>query len=714
MIKPFEKVIELGDGRTITIETGKLAKQADGSVVVKMGNTYLLAAVTSAKDAKPDVDFMPLTVEYKEKYAAVGRFPGGFQKREARPSDYEILVSRLIDRALRPLFPEDYHADTFVTVNLISGDEEVAPDALAGLAASAALAVSDIPFHGPISEVRVGRINGEMKINPTVSEMANSDMDIIVAATMDNIMMVEGEMDEISEAELLEGMKVAHDAIKVQCQAQIDMMEALGKTEKREYCHEDNDEELREKVWKATYDKAYEVAKSANPNKHERIDAFGAICDEFIAKNYNEEEDEIPTGLIKKYYHDVEKEAVRKVVLEEKVRLDGRKTDEIRPIWSEIDYLPGPHGSAVFTRGETQSLTTVTLGTKMDEKLVDDVMNKSYDRFLLHYNFPPFSTGDARPARGISRREIGHGNLAYRALKGMMPEDYAYTVRIVSDILESNGSSSMATVCAGTLALMDAGVPVKKPVSGIAMGLITDTESGKFAVLSDILGDEDHLGDMDFKVTGTREGITATQMDIKVDGLSYEILEKALNQAKAGRMHILDKIAETITEPREDYKPHAPRIVSFDIPKDMIGSVIGPGGKIIQEIQAVTETVITIEEEGNIGKVAISASNKESIDAAVARVKGIVAVPEVGEVYKGKVKSIVPFGAFVEILPGKDGLLHISEIEWKRLEKVEDALKEGEEVEVKLIEVDQRSGKLKLSRKVLLPRPERKPKPKAE
>ncbi|MBS2097941.1 polyribonucleotide nucleotidyltransferase [Carboxylicivirga linearis] len=714
MIKPFEKVIELGDGRTITIETGKLAKQADGSVVVKMGNTYLLAAVTSAKEAKPDVDFMPLTVEYKEKYAAVGRFPGGFQKREARPSDYEILVSRLIDRALRPLFPEDYHADTFVTVNLISGDEEIAPDALAGLAASAALAVSDIPFHGPISEVRVGRINGEMKINPTVSEMANSDMDIIVAATMDNIMMVEGEMDEVSEAELLEGMKVAHDAIKVQCQAQIEMMEALGKTEKREYCHEDNDEELREKVWKATYDKAYEVAKSANPNKHERIDAFGAICDEFIAENYNEEEDEIPTGLIKKYYHDVEKEAVRKVVLEEKVRLDGRKTDEIRPIWSEIDYLPGPHGSAVFTRGETQSLTTVTLGTKMDEKLVDDVMNKSYDRFLLHYNFPPFSTGDARPARGISRREIGHGNLAYRALKGMMPEDYAYTVRIVSDILESNGSSSMATVCAGTLALMDAGVPVKKPVSGIAMGLITDTESGKFAVLSDILGDEDHLGDMDFKVTGTREGITATQMDIKVDGLSYEILEKALNQAKAGRMHILDKIAETITEPREDYKPHAPRIVSFDIPKDMIGSVIGPGGKIIQEIQAVTETVITIEEEGNIGKVAISASNKESIDAAVARVKGIVAVPEVGEVYKGKVKSIVPFGAFVEILPGKDGLLHISEIEWKRLEKVEDALKEGEEVEVKLIEVDQRSGKLKLSRKVLLPRPERKPKPKAE
>ncbi|WP_430813483.1 polyribonucleotide nucleotidyltransferase [Carboxylicivirga sp. RSCT41] len=715
MIEPFEKVIELGDGRTITIETGKLAKQADGSVVVKMGNTYLLATVVSAKDAKPDVDFMPLTVEYKEKYAAVGRFPGGFQKREARPSDYEILVSRLIDRALRPLFPDDYHADTFVTVNLISADAEVLPDQLAGLAASACLAVSDIPFNGPISEVRVARVDGELLVNPTATQLAEADMDIIVAATMENIMMVEGEMSEVSETELLEAMKVAHDAIKVQCQAQIEMMEALGKTEKREYCHEENDEELEKKVWEATYDKAYAVAKSANPNKHERIDAFGAICEEFIAENYPEDsEEEAPEGLIKKYYHDVEKEAVRKVVLDEKVRLDGRKTDEIRHIWSEVDYLPGPHGSAVFTRGETQSLTTVTLGTKLDEKLIDDVMNKSYERFLLHYNFPPFSTGDARPARGISRREIGHGNLAFRALKRMLPEDYAYTVRIVSDILESNGSSSMATVCAGTLALMDAGVPVKKAVSGIAMGLITDKESGKFAVLSDILGDEDHLGDMDFKVTGTRDGITATQMDIKVDGLSYEVLEQALNQAKAGRLHILDKIEETITEPREDYKPHAPRIISFDIPKDMIGSVIGPGGKIIQEIQATTDTVITIEEEGDVGHVAISASNKDSIDAATAKVKAIVAVPEVGEVYRGKVKSIVPFGAFVEILPGKDGLLHISEIEWRRLEKVEDALKEGEEVEVKLIEVDQRSGKLKLSRKVLLPRPERKEKPKKD
>lgn len=713
MIKPFEKVIELGDGRTITIETGKLAKQADGSVVVKMGNTYLLATVVSAKDAKPDVDFMPLTVEYKEKYAAVGRFPGGFQKREARPSDYEILVSRLIDRALRPLFPDDYHADTFVTVNLISADEEVLPDQLAGLAASACLAVSDIPFNGPISEVRVARVDGQLLVNPTVTQLQTADMDIIVAATLENIMMVEGEMSEVSEAELLEAMKVAHEAIKVQCQAQIEMMEELGKTVKREYCHEENDEDLRKKVWEATYDKAYAVAKSANANKHERIDAFAVIIDEFITENYPEgSEVDVPETLIKKYYHDVEKEAVRKVVLDEKFRLDGRKTDEIRPIWSEVNYLPGPHGSAVFTRGETQSLTTVTLGTKLDEKLIDDVMNKSYERFLLHYNFPPFSTGDARPARGISRREIGHGNLAFRALKRMLPDNYEYTVRIVSDILESNGSSSMATVCAGTLALMDAGVPIKKPVSGIAMGLISDKQTGDFAVLSDILGDEDHLGDMDFKVTGTRDGITATQMDIKIDGLSYEVLEKALNQAKAGRMHILDKIAETITEPREDYKPHAPRIVNFNIPKDMIGAVIGPGGKIIQEIQSTTETVITIEEEGNVGKVAISASNKTSIDAAVAKVKAIVAVPEVGEVYRGKVKSIVPFGAFVEILPGKDGLLHISEIEWRRLEKVEDALKEGDEVEVKLIEVDQRSGKLKLSRKVLLPKPERKEKPK--
>ncbi|MBI9060388.1 MAG: polyribonucleotide nucleotidyltransferase [Marinilabiliaceae bacterium] len=713
MIKPFEKIIDLGDGRSITIETGKLAKQADGSVVVKMGGTYLLAAVVSAKDAKPDVDFMPLSVDYKEKFASVGRFPGGFQKREARPSDYEILVCRLVDRALRPLFPEDYHADTFVNISLISADKEILPDALAGLAASAALVLSDIPFNGPISEVRVARIDGKLIVNPTASQLETADMDIIVAATLENIMMVEGEMEEVSEAELLEAMKVAHDAIKVQCQAQIEMMEALGKTVKREYCHEENDDELREHVMKATYDKVYKVAASANPNKHERIDGFEAVRTEYIQENYPQDVEEpatIPLTLIKKYYHDVEKEAVRRVVLDEAVRLDGRKTDEIRPIWSEVDYLPGPHGSAVFTRGETQSLTTVTLGTKMDEKIVDDVMRKGYDRFLLHYNFPPFSTGDARMSRGVGRREIGHGNLALRALKGMMPKEFPYVVRIVSDILESNGSSSMATVCAGTLALMDAGVPLKKPVSGIAMGLITDEKSDKFAVLSDILGDEDHLGDMDFKVTGTEDGITAVQMDIKVDGLSYEVLDKALNQAREGRLHILGKIIETMPAPREDYKPHAPRIVSIKIPKDMIGAVIGPGGKIIQEIQATTGAIIVIEEEGNFGKVDISADNKEAIDNALARVNAITAVPEVGTVYTGKVKSIVPFGAFVEILPGKDGLLHISEIEWKRLEKVEDALKEGQEVEVKLIEVDQRSGKLKLSRKVLLPRPERKPK----
>ncbi|NPA35529.1 MAG: polyribonucleotide nucleotidyltransferase [Chlorobi bacterium] len=707
MIKPIEKVIDLGDGRTITIETGKLAKQADGSVVVKMGNTYLLATVVSAKEAKEDVDFMPLSVEYKEKFAAAGRFPGGFLKREARPSDNEILVSRLVDRALRPLFPEDYHAETFVTINLVSADTEIMPDALAGLAASAALAVSDIPFHGPISEVRVGRINGEFKVNPTVSEMENADLDIIVGATFDNILMVEGEMDEVSEAELLEAMKIAHDAIKVQCKAQMELAEMVGSTEKREYNHEENDEELRKKIWDATYDKVYEIAKAGNPDKHARKAAFDAVRDEFIEANYGEE-DEIPTNLIHKYYHDVEKEAVRRVILDEAIRLDGRKTNEIRPIWCEVGYLPGPHGSSIFTRGETQSLTTVTLGTKLDEKIVDEVMIQGSDRFLLHYNFPPFSTGDARPARGVSRREVGHGNLAHRALKGMIPDEFPYVVRVVSDILESNGSSSMATVCAGTLALMDAGVQIKKPVSGIAMGLITDPKTGQYAVLSDILGDEDHLGDMDFKVTGTKDGITATQMDIKVDGLSYEILEKALNQAKEGRMHILGKMLETLSEPRNDYKAHAPRIISIKIPKDMIGSVIGPGGKIIQEIQATTDTTITIEEEGNYGKVSISASNLDAITAAENKVKAIVAVPEVGEVYKGKVKSIVPFGAFIEILPGKDGLLHISEIEWRRLEKVEDVLKEGEEIEVKLIDIDQRTGKLKLSRKVLLPRPERK------
>ncbi|MDK2842827.1 MAG: polyribonucleotide nucleotidyltransferase [Anaerophaga sp.] len=708
MIKPIEKSIDLGDGRSIVIETGKLAKQADGSVVVRMGNTYLLATVVSAKEAKPDVDFMPLSVDYREKFSAAGRFPGGFQKREARPSDYEILVSRLVDRALRPLFPEDYHADTFVSVSLISADSESTPDALAGLAASAALAVSDIPFGGPISEVRVARIKGELKINPPASELKEADLDLIVAASKENIMMVEGEMDEVSEAELLEAMKFAHEAIKVQCDAQIELAEMVGATEKREYSHEENDEELRQKVWNDTYDKAREIARAANPNKQERTEAFDKIVEEFIENNYNTEEDEIPEALIKRYFHDVQKEAVRRVMLDENVRLDGRAMDEIRPIWCEVDCLPGPHGSAIFTRGETQSLTTVTLGSKLDEKIVDDVLVKGVDRFLLHYNFPPFSTNDPKPYRGVGRREIGHGNLAHRALKRMMPEELPYVVRVVSDILESNGSSSMATVCAGTMALMDAGIQFKKPVSGIAMGLITDKDSDKYVVLSDILGDEDHLGDMDFKVTGTRDGITATQMDIKVDGLSYEVLEKALEQARRGRLHILDKITETISEPRADYKPHAPRIVSIKIPKEMIGAVIGPGGKIIQEIQAETDTSIVIDEDENYGIVDISSSDKEGIDKALARIQSIVAVPEIGKIYSGKVKSIVPFGAFVEILPGKDGLLHISEIEWRRIDKVEDVLKEGQMVDVKLIDIDERSGKLKLSRKVLLPKPERK------
>lgn len=708
MIKPFEKTIDLGDGRSITIETGKLAKQADGSVVVRMGNTYLLATVVSATEAKPGTDFMPLSVEYKEKFSAAGRFPGGFQKREARASDYEILVSRLVDRTLRPLFPEDFHAETFVTITLISGDKESTPDALAGLAASAAIAVSDIPFNGPISEVRVARIDGKLIVNPSVSQLKTADLDIIVGASYDNIMMVEGEMKEVSEAELLEAMKVAHEAIKIQCKAQMELAEMVGKSKKREYCHEVNDEELREKVWKETYDKAYAVARKANPNKHERLDDFKKVCADFVTANYEgSEADQIPMDLIKKYYHDVEKEAVRRLMLDEGMRLDGRKMNEIRPIWSEVDCLPCPHGSAIFTRGETQSLTTVTLGTKLDEKIIDDVLNRSTDRFLLHYNFPPFSTNEAKPYRGVGRREVGHGNLALRALKGMLPEDNPYVVRIVSDILESNGSSSMATVCAGTLALMDAGIKIIRPVSGIAMGLISDPKTGKFVVLSDILGDEDHLGDMDFKVTGTKKGITATQMDIKVDGLSYEILETALAQAKEGREHILGKILETMSAPREDYKPHAPRIVTVRIPKEMIGAVIGPGGKIIQEIQASTGTVLTVTEEGNFGFVAISADNKEAIDKALDRVNAIVAVPEVGKIYTGKVKSIVPFGAFVEILPGKDGLLHISEIDWKRIEKAEDVLKEGEIIEVKLIEVDNRSGKLKLSRKVLLPKPER-------
>ena len=704
MYNATQKMIPLSGGREIIIETGKLAKQADGSVVVKQGNTMLLATVTAAKEAKDDCDFMPLSVEYKEKYAACGRFPGGFLKREARPSDYEILVSRLIDRALRPLFPSDFHAEVFVTVTLISADKDIMPDALAGLAASAALAVSDIPFGGPISEVRVSRINGEFVINPTFSQNANADLDIMVGATIDNILMVEGEMKEVSEAVMLDAIKFAHEEIKKHCAAQIELSKELGKDVKRTYCHEKNDEELRRQVIEATYDKDYEIAKSMT-SKHERTDKFDALEAEFEAR-FSEEELVEKAPLIKRYFHDdVLKKAMRNMILDEGIRLDGRKTTEIRPIWCEVDYLPAAHGSAIFTRGETQSLTTVTLGTKLDEKQIDDVLIQGTEQFVLHYNFPPFSTGEARPARGLSRREIGHGNLAWRALKPVVPvgEENPYAVRVVSDILESNGSSSMATVCAGTLALMDAGVKIKKPVSGIAMGLITDTATGKYAILSDILGDEDHLGDMDFKVTGTKDGITATQMDIKVDGLSYEVLAKALEQAKQGRLYILGKILETIPEPRPELKPHVPRLEQITIPQEFIGAVIGPGGKVIQEIQKTTGTTITITEKDEKGYVDIFGENKEALDAALARIKGIVAIPEVGEIYKGKIKSIVSFGAFVEILPGKDGLLHISEIDNRRFENMEETgLKEGDEIEVKLIGLDPKNGKLKLSRKVLL------------
>ena len=700
-----QKVIQLSGGREIVIETGKLAKQADGSVVVKQGNTMLLATVVAAKEPKPDCDFMPLSVEYKEKYAAAGRFPGGFLKREARPSDYEILVSRLIDRALRPLFPSDFHAEVFVQVNLISADKDIMPDALAGLAASAALAVSDVPFAGPISEVRVARINGELVINPTFTQNADADLDIMVGATYDNILMVEGEMKEVSEAEMLEAIKFAHAEIKKHCQAQMELSKELGKDVKRTYCHETNDEALREKVIAETYDKAYAIARERSA-KHERSDKFDALEEEFCAQ-FSEEELAEKRPLIKRYFHDdVLKKAMRNMILDEGIRLDGRSTTEIRPIWCEVGYLPCAHGSAIFTRGETQSLTTVTLGTKLDEKQIDDVLFKGSEQFVLHYNFPPFSTGEARPARGLSRREIGHGNLAWRALKPMVPvgEENPYAVRVVSDILESNGSSSMATVCAGTLALMDAGVKIKKPVSGIAMGLITDTKSGKYAVLSDILGDEDHLGDMDFKVTGTKDGITATQMDIKFDGLSYEVMANALEQAKQGRMHILGKILEAMPAPREDYKPFVPRIVQITIPQEFIGAVIGPGGKVIQEIQKTTGTTITITEKDSKGFVDIFGENKEALDAALDRIKGIVAIPEVGEIYTGKIRSIVAFGAFVEIMPGKDGLLHISEIGNKRYETMEETgLKEGDTIEVKLIGLDPKNGKLKLSRKVLLP-----------
>ncbi len=703
-MNPIKKTITLADGREITIETGKLAKQADGAVEVRMGGTMLLATVVSAKEAGEGVDFMPLTVEYKEKFSSAGRFPGGFLKREGRASDYEILTSRLVDRVLRPLFPDNYHADTFVNITMYSSDGVDMPDALAGLAASAAIAVSDIPFNGPISEVRVARIDGEFVIDPTFEQLEKADMELMVGATYDNIMMVEGEMNECSETDLLEALKTAHEAIKQMCKAQEELAQEVGSTVKREYCHEVNDEELRKDVHDKCYDKVYAIAKAGSADKHWRIDSFEAVCQEYIDSLPEEERDE-KTPLVKRYYHDVEKEAMRRCVLDEGIRLDGRKTTEIRPIWCEVDYLPGPHGSAVFTRGETQSLATVTLGTKLDEKILDDVLNQGRERFLLHYNFPPFSTGEAKPVRGVGRREIGHGNLAHRALKRMFPDDFPYVCRIVSDILESNGSSSMATVCAGTLSLLDAGVKMKRPVSGIAMGLISDGE--KYAILSDILGDEDHLGDMDFKVTGTRQGITATQMDIKCDGLSYEILEKALNQAREGRLHILDIIDQTIPAPREDYKPHVPRIVTMLIPKDLIGAVIGPGGKIIQGIQEESGATVSIDEIPEGGYIEVAAANKESIDKAMAMINAIVELPEEGKVYTGPVKSILEFGAFVEFMPHREGLLHISEISWNRIPDMEaSGIKEGDVVEVKLLEIDKKTGKYRLSMRALQPMPE--------
>ena len=706
MLNPVKKTITLPDGREITLETGKLAKQADGAVELRMGNTMLLATVVSAKEAGEGVDFMPLQVDYKEKFSAAGRFPGGFLKREGRASDYEVLTSRLVDRVLRPLFPDNYHADTFVQITMFSADGVDMPDALAGLAASAAIAVSDIPFNGPISEVRVARINGQFVIDPTYEQLEKADMELMVGATYDNIMMVEGEMNEVSESDLLEALKAAHAAIKEQCKAQLELAEMAGKTVKREYCHEVNDEELRKDVHDKCYDKAYAVARTGTADKHWRQDAFDAICDEYIESLPEEERDE-KTPLVKRYYHDVEREAMRRCVLDEGIRLDGRKTTDIRPIWCEVDYLPGPHGSAIFTRGETQSLSTVTLGTKLDEKILDDVLNQGRERFLLHYNFPPFSTGEAKAQRGVGRREIGHGNLAHRALKRMFPDDFPYVCRVVSDILESNGSSSMATVCAGTLALMDAGVKMKRPVSGIAMGLISDDSSDKYAILSDILGDEDHLGDMDFKVTGTRQGITATQMDIKCDGLSYEILERALNQAKQGRLHILDKIEETIPAPREDYKPNVPRIVTMLIPKELIGAVIGPGGKVIQGIQEESGATVSIDEIPEGGYIEVAAANKDSIDKALEMINRIVELLEEGKTYTGRVKTIQDFGAFVQFMPNRDGLLHISEISWDRLPDMEaSGLKEGDEVTVKLIEIDKKTGKYRLSMRALQPKPE--------
>ena len=708
----INKKIELSDGRIIEIETGKLAKQADGAVVVIMGGTMLLATVTAAKDSKDDVDFMPLQVDYKEKFYAAGRFPGGFMKREGKATDAEILTARLVDRALRPLFPEDFHAEVYVQVNLISAEKDIQPDALAGLAASAALAVSDIPFGGPISEVRVVRIDGQFKINPNFSEMENADMDLMVAATYDNIMMVEGEMKEVSETDMLEAIKFAHEEIKKHCKVQMELTEECGKTVKRTYCHEVNDEELKKAVEAFCYDKCYAVAKSGQ-DKHARSDAFDAIKEEFM-QTIPEEEREDKQMMVDRYYHAVEKAAMRNLILDEGQRLDGRKTNEVRPIWCEVGYLPCAHGSAIFTRGETQSLATVTLGTKMDMKELDEVLVQGTSQFVLHYNFPPFATGEAKAQRGVGRREIGHGNLAWRALKPVVPmaPENPYAIRVVSDILESNGSSSMASVCGGCLALMDAGVKISKPVAGVAMGLITDAEkpNDRYAILTDILGDEDHLGDMDFKVTGTKDGITATQMDIKVDGLSYEVLAKALEQARQGRMHIMGEMLKTISEPREDYKPFVPRIIQIRVPGEFIGAIIGKGGEVIQKIQRETGTVVTITEEQNNGVsegvVDIFGDNKEAMDKALAWINGICAVPEVGATYHGKVVSILEFGAFVEILPGKEGLLHISELDWKKTDKVEDVLSVGDEVDVKLLEIDAKTGKMRLSRRALLEKPE--------
>ena len=706
------KTGQLPDGRTFTIETGMVAKQADGAAVLRMGNTVLLATVCAAKDAVPGTDFMPLQVDYREQYSAAGRFPGGFTKREGKASDNEILTSRLVDRALRPLFPSNYHAEVYVQVMLLSADGVDQPDALAGFAASAAMACSDIPFEHTISEVRVARINGEFVINPTFQQMEEADMDLMVGATKDNIMMVEGEMKEVSEQDLIGALKAAAEAIKPMCELQDELSKELGKDVKREYCHEVNDEELREQIKSELYAPVYDVNKQAL-EKHARMDAFDKIIADFMEKydaahaDLSADELEEKHAEATRYYDDVMRDAMRRCILDEGKRLDGRKTTDIRPIWCEVSPLPMPHGSAIFQRGETMSLSTCTLGTRLDEKLVDDVLQRGYQRFLLHYNFPPFSTGEAKAQRGVGRREIGHGHLAWRGLKDMIPADFPYTVRLVSQILESNGSSSMATVCAGTLALMDAGVPMKKPVSGIAMGLIKNPGEDKYAILSDILGDEDHLGDMDFKTTGTKDGLTATQMDIKCDGLSFEILEQALMQAKAGREHILNCMMETISEPRAEMKPQVPRIVAFEIPKEFIGAVIGPGGKIIQQMQEDTNTTITIDEVDGVGKVQVSAPNKDAIDAALAKIKAIVAIPEVGEVYEGTVRSIMPYGCFVEILPGKDGLLHISEIDWKRLETVEEAgIKEGDKIKVKLLEIDPKTGKYKLSRRVLLEKPE--------